>query len=602
MMIKAPYRQIFAVAAWLWVLAAPAIAQRLTDQTYLNLRALSQAIALQAGPEAAIRVLGQYAGDPRVLALLRELYRQTGNHQEFMALVRPAYVASPGDKLLQELYLDALAVEGFADSVRLVSRRLIEADSTDLAGHLFVGNKLRSYGMFQDALTVFRSGRTASGRPETFSREMAETLIEMGDFEKGVDELLVFIRSNPGDTGLAKHTAYRIFQSGDEGRGVLFKRLEKEATRADGEYRVSLLGLLMDLYLSAGRSREACVSLAELLPSVDRVDALRYLTIFIHQCIQRQELEAALLCFGIGDSLGLIAPESSLLGRAETYLKLERYGQAEQALLELFRTGGQERIKAEAARRLGDLYLDYLKQPGRALEYFRKLEELDSKQGQGLYETKLRIVESFIRLERLDEAEKLCRELVEGGSGDHSGAMLLLSDVMFYSGRPDSAAAGYKLYARLKLGEPAANDALEKVYLIMFDRDPAKKLSEMVGRALYDAQCGKVQQARDRFAEILRQDIDSLFRAEVYYQMGRMYENAAEYSLALGAYGQISADFPKHQLAPLAELRMGLILLEQIGDREGARKHLERVVFEYPNGVATPEARRLLRSLEEEKL
>ena len=592
----------FTLFAWRLALAGPGSAQRLSDQGFVNLRSLSQSIERQAGAEAATKLLLQYANDPRILALLRDLYKKTGIKREYLDLARSAYLADPADRRLQELYLDALAEEGYADSVRTVAHRLLAADSSDLAIHLLIGNRLRAYGMLQDALEIFRSGRAASGKPETFSREIAETLVDNGGYEKALDELLVFLRSQPQDMGLTKHTAYRVFESGDEGKAILFKRLEKEVSRADGGYRAGLLSLLVDLYLSAGQSRQAYEKLSGLLSIVEKPDALRYLSIFIHQCLKREEMETALLCYSLGDSLGLITGESSLLGRADTYLRLERYDQAEKSLLGLYNSTGQQRFRAEAARRLGDLYLEHLDQPGPALEYFRQLELLDRKQQDGLYQTKLRIVESFIRLDRLDEAENLCRELLGREGADNSEALLLLSDVMFFTSRPDSAAAGYKLYAQLKLGEPQANDALQKVYLIAQDRDPEKKLSILAGRALFSARCGKLQQARDRFAEILGQPIDPPFRAQVYYQMGQLYESAEEYPLALGAYGQIASDFPEHQLAPLAELRMGIILLERVGDREGARKHLARVVFDYPNGVATPEARRRLRALEEEKL
>ena len=47
---------------------------------------------------------------------------------------------------------------------------------------------------------------------------------------------------------------------------------------------------------------------------------------------------------------------------------------------------------------------------------------------------------------------------------------------------------------------------------------------------------------------------------------------------------------------------MGMVLLDEIGDAEGARRHLERIVFDYPEGGVTPVARRLLRSLEKNAL
>jgi TolA-binding protein len=162
----------------------------------------------------------------------------------------------------------------------------------------------------------------------------------------------------------------------------------------------------------------------------------------------------------------------------------------------------------------------------------------------------------------------------------------------------DSAETAYLTYAKLRLQEPEANDAIGRAYLIRNDNSPDFKISRMVAQALYGAHCGEIQKAAEFFQKSLREAADSSYQAQIYFQMGRVYEDAGEYPLALGAYEELVKKYSGHQLAPLAELRMGIILLESMGDKERARKHLERVVLEYPAGVATPEARRLLRSLE----
>jgi len=213
-------------------------------------------------------------------------------------------------------------------------------------------------------------------------------------------------------------------------------------------------------------------------------------------------------------------------------------------------------------------------------------------------------VESFIKLERLPEAAKLCEELLAQTpeKQEQADVLKLLADILFYQAQPDSAALLYKSFVVLMLGEPEANDVLELVYLIQSDRSEDAAVSKKVGEALFKARCGKIQDAAQAFARTLGEVADSVYRVQIFYQMGGMYERAGEFSLALGVYNEIVSSYPENHMAPLAELRMGLVLLESVGDTDGARRHFERVVYEYPPGVATPQARRLLRALEDQKL
>ena len=81
-----------------------------------------------------------------------------------------------------------------------------------------------------------------------------------------------------------------------------------------------------------------------------------------------------------------------------------------------------------------------------------------------------------------------------------------------------------------------------------------------------------------------------------------MYERAEKFPLAAAVYEDILRSAPQHYLSAEIELRLALLLLNEIGDREGARRHLENIVLNRPEGVITPEARRLMRSMEEPKL
>jgi tetratricopeptide (TPR) repeat protein len=580
-------------------------AARLDDRAFNDLRTLAHTVADQGGPERAIPLLMRHPDDPRVLGLLLEYYSTADRSKEFAALAAKQAAAQPSDRDIQLVYLQALHRAGQADSIMpLASRIIAAAPDSSRATWKAVGIHLGSFGMWGAALDVFSRGRAAVGDNAAFGSEIALARTELGWIGEAVDELLMIIKANPKAGGQHKQVAYRISAKGEKATEILLARLEKSLKRAEGEAAVGIQSLLMDLELTDGLEKKAYEHLSSLLRKLDSKRSLRMMQIFIGRATKLSLLESSLAGYALADTLKLIGHEMVLMGRAEILLRLERFENAEHHYVELTGSGNPQ-IKAMAWRKLGDLYLNRLNRPGQALACYRGLEQTGGLAKEQLLAAKLSIAESFIRLSQLDKAGALCREIVASPDTqpvETSGALLLLGDVFFFGGQPDSAAENYFNFARLNLGDERANEAMGKLYLIRQDRSPDSEAARQVGKALFAASTGDIQQARDLFAGILRQQVDSLYRAQVFYQMGRMYEREGEYTLALGTFGQLAEQFPEHQLAPLAELRMGTILLEEIGDLARARVHFERVVMEYPQGVATAQARRLLRNMSDEKL
>ena len=580
-------------------------ASELNNQMYVNLRNIAQAFERSGRIEEAILLLTPHREDPRVLTLLTGMYAKSGRKQESLEVAREVFAKKPDNMQVLTSYLAALDGMGLRDSIRVAVSGFLERATEREKAYLFAGSQLRRYGVFENALDVFRKGRKELGKAEIFSRETAQVLIDLQRYEQALGELVVFLKANPRETSLARAEAYRIMDSGEAGAELVLKRLAKALENSEDLLRIGLLTLLVDLNLSAGRNEKAFTRLEELLGEVAKSEGFRRLALFIGRCLKVKQFETALAAYELADSLGMMNKGLVLLNKSDVLLRMEKYAQVESSLLQLvssdsMRTG----LRLEAMDRLGNLYLDHLHRPDEALRWFREVEKLDQARGKLLLGAKKKIVESFIRLERMDQAAQLCGELLAQipEKQEQADVLKLLADVLFYRAQPDSAAVLYKTFAGLMLGEPEANDVLELVYLIQSDRSEDANFSKKVGEALYKARCGKIQDAAQAFAKTLGEVADSVYRVQIFYQMGGMYEQAGEFSLALGVYNEIVSSYPENHMAPLAELRMGLVLLESVGDTDGARRHFERVVYEYPPGVATAQARRLLRSLEDQKL
>jgi len=556
--------------------------------------------------DAAIQVLFPHRQDARILSRLSDLYRKSGKDEEFLPLAQEMYAKEPEDELLLKIYLQALGTVQLADSLRRVGLRFIAQAPKEERRYRVVAELFRRNGAPEHALELYLKGRKALKQPKTFRRELAEVLIDLERFDQALDEMLSYLSSNPNELPLVKRQAYRIINKGEPESRLLVDRLENEVSSASSKpLRNALLIMAVDVNLTLGRPERAFAGLVELLGAMEAKQAAPQLASFIAKGLKLENYELVLMAYDLADSLALIDKGRILLEKADVQLKMGEISSAETGLLGLASSDKENGLRAQAMRRLGEMYLTRINRPADALCWYRELEKIGVAVKINLLEVKLRIAESFIRLGQLHEARALCDELLKTDRqkpADLARVLLVKADVDFYRGEPDSASGAYLTSAKFLLGEPEANDAIERVYLIQNDKSPEARISSKVGRALHEAVCGNLHTATEWFQETLQLVTDSVYKVQVYYQMGRMYETAGEFPLALGVYQEIVQFSPGHHLAPMAELRMGLVLLDEIGDAEGARRHLERIVFDYPEGVVTPVARRLLRSLEKNAL
>jgi len=555
--------------------------------------------------EEAIKILFPHRQDPRILQRLHGLYYKSGKSQEFLPLVEEIYSGEPENEMLIVIYLRALATAELVDSLRKVGLRLVEQSPKEERRYRLVAQQFRSSGLPEQALMLYRQGRKALNKPLAFQRGVANVLIDLGHFDQALDEMLAYLASNPNQLPIVRRQAYRILEQGEEGSLLLVNRLEKELLSSSNRMRDALLRMIIDVNLTLETYDRAYAGLEELLETLEARQAGVQIKSFIAKCLKLENYAVVLAAYDLADSLDLINKGNILLEKADILLKMGEVSKAESELLELA-SGGQEKdLRALAMKKLGEMYLTRLNNPAQALQWYRGLEQIGGAADMNLVQVKLKIAESFIRLGQLHEARNLCNILLEtnrGNSDNLASILLTKADIHFYQGEPDSASKAYLAFAKFLLGAPEANDAIERVYLIQNDKSPEAGISSKVGRAYHEALCGRIQSATELFQETLRAVADSVYRAQVYYQMGRMYETAGEFPLALGVYEEIVRSLPGHHLAPMARLRMSLVLLNNIGDAESARRHLESIVFDYPEGVVTPVARRLLRTLEKNAL
>lgn len=84
------------------------------------------------------------------------------------------------------------------------------------------------------------------------------------------------------------------------------------------------------------------------------------------------------------------------------------------------------------------------------------------------------------------------------------------------------------------------------------------------------------------------------FLGRCYEELGRRSYLKSDRDKAFKAFDRMLAAFPKHTWADDSLYRKGLIMLEQVRDRDAAQKIFEEVINRYPKGDMAPEARKHL--------
>ncbi|BCX88455.1 hypothetical protein MIN45_P0824 [Methylomarinovum tepidoasis] len=130
--------------------------------------------------------------------------------------------------------------------------------------------------------------------------------------------------------------------------------------------------------------------------------------------------------------------------------------------------------------------------------------------------------------------------------------------------------------------QPADPEAIRQAYRQAFD---------LLQAGHYDA-------AIDAFSTFLQRHPDSPLAPNAYYWLGEAYYVKRDFRAAADAFGQVVAHFPGSAKVPDALLKLGYIA-EARGDRQAARRYLEKVRDTWPTAHAAKLAAERLARMEQ---
>jgi tetratricopeptide (TPR) repeat protein len=290
----------------------------------------------------------------------------------------------------------------------------------------------------------------------------------------------------------------------------------------------------------------------------------------------------------------------------------EHRGDYQDALAGLERIAADRAGTAAAANALlrsAQIRQEHLHDPQGALAVYEKIQD-DPALGHHRPEMLAQMADAYLRLGRLEDAEKTYREVIpeafDPDQAEH--AAYALGDLELYRGNPDSAIVLYQDMAEKHPRSRYADQAAGRYILL-------NKLSQVGGGSEAARTWGKMEWARtvgdsagvaEAALELVAASqggapaaIDEL-GAEALLALAEVASAGKNYTEALSRLGELVAEHPDDHRAPEALRREGDILYRDLGKPDEALARYESILTDYPLSVQAGDARRRVEALRRE--
>jgi len=556
-----------------------------------------------------------------------ELAQQTGDHQEAVQLCTEALTEQPHNpRLLRKLAVSNMALDN-PEAAAQALHQFVQA-SPDRQSTILVAVELwQTQGYPEQALAMCDSARRELDDPQFLARPRAASLLELGRFADGVDELVAELRDNELNLPLIRTDLLARIRNVEMAESVI-TRLRERAAEPDAGPGELVLAASLALLWEGGPE---AVSLVEPLLREGLDDSLLLrlsatLTIEVPLLPNRQQQHAVtyFLLTVLEDMADRLAPSSELRPHVldvlaevcENSLAAGLHGEDPagdinrlERVLELVKVGNPDSPRLYSAQiHLANFTRDVLGQPDvAAARLERLLTDLDLPL-EGVALARLTLGECYL------------------AAGDTMRGRIVLSR-LGRSGR-FRAAAGHAHFhlARLDLAEGHWDTARDRFATVAMDNPQAAYANDALDFGLAIAEeldnptggpALLAQFARHIYFELTAQPDSQLAALEQYvtlavsqvdlsqpqyllekgrFQLAALYAGRDRYDLAVDQYERIVLDHPDGRYPAEALFQVGQI--HELAEAwEPAREAYERLLIQYPKHLFADDVRDRIRSL-----
>ncbi len=589
------------------------------------LRLLAQIAAWEDQPQVAVswleRLVALVPDDPELRVELGERAREAGDMERAERALRRALALSPNHRGACIGLAEVLVHRGRTDEAVELLKRAVDYSPDNPASVLQLGHLLSAQSLPHAALAAYEEARQATGEDGLFAYEAAQAAIDMLDYERAAEELLVALTRDEASVRVVANSLERLATDEIAGPDVL-AILDRRV--AEGDLSDRERGGLAQVYIAAGSRDTAFELLAGLQAAGAEVARLARLA----EVRGDRELAADLYAMVLDQELPAGEAADVALRLARVRARQGRWRDALDALDAVPETAALP----EALLLRADLLMNKARRLDEAREAWERLASVADGDAMHAAAARWGMADWLFAAGRLDEAEQAYAELLGGESvtaqdwvpplppafGGLPGLVgipfedawmepgpayvaLQMAEIALRRGEIEQATDRFRLLVREHADSDYANDALERLVFIRENLDGEGRSEGAYIEALSLRDRGEYDRAETLLVELAGTrgeplaDDALMLLAEMQAERGNA-RDAAETWLS------VAERFPESLLAPRALLSAARLLGDDVGDAAAAAQALRQVLDEHPESAAAHEARAELELLPEGRL
>jgi tetratricopeptide (TPR) repeat protein len=527
--------------------------------------------------------------------LLKESYLNLKEYENLEAFLREELRSDPASVQLKSELADLWLKQDRREEAVGLLEEALQQKAREINTYRLVADTYSRNRMFPEAIETYRRARRDLEKPYAFAFEIAGMHESLGQWREAAQEYLLYLRDDPKKLRSVSQRLSAIIETGAD-RGEV-KSVLSSAIRENPK-EVALYRLYGEILLEAGELDQALESykICELLSDDKSTPLLDFSTKCLEYKSYRTALEAVDYLFDKKPPSGQLEYRA-LFSRAKAYQGLGESERAISAYREVVGSGAFAKLKAEATFAVAEIELYELKNPGRALQDFRKVVS-EYPVGSYRLEAQLRSADCLLMMDDFEEASRLYQEVASRPEKSPvvEEARLRSGDLKLRSGDYGNARM---TYGRLIYDFPKGffiNDCLERRFLLAELQDTSSsEIASLANLFLLEAQ-RRFEQALT-FMESLQYPENSFVQDMISYRRASANRQLGKPSEALKSLDEIIERSPDGFYAPFSLLLKAKILAEDLGREEEAGRVYKEIMDDYGDSLVSEEARERLRAL-----
>ncbi|MDH4069650.1 MAG: tetratricopeptide repeat protein [Ignavibacteria bacterium] len=573
--------------------------------------------------EEAIRLYSELYGEDSTNVVyfdgLRRMYLQLKQHEEAIRLIRQRRAANPGDisltaQLGSVLYKSGLESEAFAEWEQAVA-----ADSLSPATYRMVAGAMMENRLLEKTTDLYRRARSATGKPELFTLEMAQLFSATMNYTGATREYSDWLFINPGQLSFVQQRMASIAAK-EEGRKEAIAELKHLVA---GEPTIQHLELLAWLYLEGKEYHEA----HEVYREIDQVSGAEGARVyaFAEQAFREKAYHAAAeayeeaietpvsanrlpgALYGYAGCLTELAAMADTIDRAETNPddRMTLYEEGIAKFREVIAAYPGTEYAARSHFQIGLIYYERFFDLEQALQSFLAVESALPGETTVSYAVSLKIGEVLTARGDTTNAAVRFRQVAEapGALPDQQDeGTFRLAELAFFRGdfgRADTLLGGLTLNLRVDY----ANDALRLQAFLLENMKTAGEALRGFAEAAYLAKMRHDAEAIARLESVVDSNPKALLVDDALLLAGHLQERTGLYAEAIGTFKRLLDEFATSSIAlDEAWFAIAEIYHYRLQDPVNASSAYESLLTDFPGSLHADEARRRIRHLRGESL